>query len=128
MVKNFDMSKAVKDAVWDVTPWSDVEARNLQSTAQRVLSDHYGHSKPDPDNCGACASMMPSKAGAWDDPTDTRPNYAGWLRIYVEARRAVPEAWYLAEIAEAQRTNLAYYQAIQRSIKTFGIYISKGGK
>lgn len=132
MIKNFDATRQVKELVSGVEPWTDAEARQLSAIARRCLTQHdCGGSRRqlERDNCGACVLMGLDRTAdelrAMQADPETRPNYAGWLRVYVEARREVPGAWYVAEMTEAEKDNPAYYNAILRSIKTFGIYIGK---
>ena len=48
------------------------------------------------------------------------PNYAGWARIYTEARRPIPVKWRKALARELLSDNAAYSNALRRSIATFG--------
>ncbi len=106
-----------------VKPWPAEEARRLRSIARHYLAAdrHYslsphipgsGHgSKPDPDNCEACAIRTGGREG---------PNVAGWARLFVEAQRPVPKKWREAFQRELDSDNRAYANALQRSIVTFG--------
>ena len=71
------------------------------------------------ENCGACTLARAGKDGT--DP-EQMPNYAGWLRVYVQAGEAVPQTWLEAEMVRAANENPAYYSAIMRDIATYGIH------
>lgn len=51
------------------------------------------------ENCGACV------LGGYGATDDDGPNYAGWARAYVQARRPVPSKWRNAFLAELGETN-----------------------
>jgi hypothetical protein len=96
-------------------PWSAEDTRRYENIARRIFSEsHYAtdHARhPDPDNCAACAIRMGGIEG---------PNYAGWARLYIEARRPIPKKWKSAFEAELSSDNQAYANALRRSIATFG--------
>ncbi len=94
--------------------WDADTARELQATAVRIFSDHGPHDDQlGRDNCGACA------LGTFTE--QDRPDYAGWVRLWIAAGWRVPRQHYEAEIAEAQQENLSYYEAILRDVETFGL-------
>jgi hypothetical protein len=95
------------------SPWPADEASSLRSSARNCWQHYdYPHRK-DVDNCGACALEAMS---------DTEPpNYAGWLRIYLELGRAIPRQHYHAEMEYAERENPRYRDAIMRDIATYGL-------
>ena len=77
------------------------------------------------ENCGACVLGGYRPRDDWGDPeldTDAAgPNYAGWARIYVEARRVIPKRWEAAFLAQLHTPdNLRYAEAVARSVVTFG--------
>lgn len=79
-------------------------------------------------NCGACVLGGYEPPDGWEPGTKgaTRhqgPNCAGWARIYVEARHAIPCKWAKAFEQERKSDNVAYAAALERSIATFGGYI-----
>jgi hypothetical protein len=96
-------------------PWSADESRQHSNTARHILLEtHYApdHARnPDPDNCAACAIRMGGAEG---------PNYAGWARIYIEAKKPIPGKWRGAFERELASDNKAYANALRRSIATFG--------
>lgn len=122
-------------------PWAPAERRAHEGAALRVLagdgSRGHGHQlrftpaqreeeELTRDNCGPCVlrgwNELP---GA--DPAERRrnprlrPNYAGWARLYVEARRPVPDRWRDAFTAELNGDNERYVAALSRSLATFGV-------
>lgn len=110
-------------------PWDDEERRKLRNTALQCLTRHDHdfrfRSKADANlcraNCGAC--VLNGYRDRDDDEHDPKsgPNYAGWARIYVEARRMIPRKWTAAFLAEFSRTdNLAYVEALRRDVASFG--------
>lgn len=111
-------------------PWSDEEAAKLASLARQVLAgdafhkrghDGYGADVLTRENCGACV------LAGYEDPSGEQtvdrdgPNYAGWARLYVEARRPIPERWRQAFDRELHSDNAAYSAALARDIATFGV-------
>lgn len=93
-----------------VTPWYSSEAMKLRNTARYLMNDHGPHDDQlARDNCGACA------LGRFD--------YAGWLRVYVEAGLPVPRDRFVEELERARTENELYYRAILRDIVTFGITV-----
>jgi len=102
------------DTVSGMDMWDSPTARSLQARARRIFADHGPHDgQLERDNCGACA------VAAYTEQTP--PNYAGWLRVWIEAGRPVPRQHYETEIAQAQVENVGYYEAILRDVETFGI-------
>ena len=96
-------------------PWDDDKRRHLIATARQCWHHYPGHTT-DPhrlDNCAGCALERHNRAEA--------PNYAGWLRIYIELGKPVYRHHYNREIEYALEGNRAYYDAIMRDIATFGI-------
>ena len=91
-------------------PWTDKEAAGFRQTAIREYYRHsYQHgARRDPDNCAACALQMRPE-----------PNYAGWLRVYIQAGVRPNTRAALKEIERAQSENERYYQAILRDIRTY---------
>lgn len=49
------------------------------------------------------------------------PNYAGWARVYVEARKPIPQKWKQAFEAERKSDNKAYAAALEEVIAHFGV-------
>lgn len=109
-------------------PWSTEEARHHHATALQCLTRHdhpiTDHSQLTRENCGACVLGGYRPRGGWGDPeTDAPnagPNYAGWARIYVEAGHPIPLKWRKA-FADQGSDNRAYYDALGRSLVTFGV-------
>lgn len=97
----------------EVKPWSEAEARNFGAIARRFFTEGhaYEHSGVDTDNCGFCALTHGDADG---------PNYAGWARLYIEAKRPIPAKWKDAFQRELDSDNRAYAEALKRSIVTFG--------
>ncbi len=93
-------------------PWSADEARQHGSIARRMFSEghSYPHKGVDADNCGYCALTHGDADG---------PNYAGWARLYIEAKRPIPRQWEGAFQRELD-SDKAYSHALRRSIVTFG--------
>lgn len=93
--------------------WDESQRVNLGAISRHLLADHsYNHMKRDPDNCGACAL----------NPCDgTSPNYAGWARVYVEAKKPIPADWLIEELTE--NDNISYLEALAKSVNTFGLQV-----
>lgn len=111
-------------------PWPSDKARDYAAMSRNCLTDH-GHGwrfdsteerEMTRENCGACVL-----AGYGQKPAEEGPNYAGWARIYVEARRPVPADWRGAFRRELASDNGAYAHALRRSIATFGVTFTDGG-
>ena len=107
--------------------WSDEERGRLQNIARRLFSDHYtGHSVR-PDHRDECAGCVLS---GWRGSKDVRaewnvrsngPNYAGWARFYVQARRLIRDEWAPAFCRELESPDNELYRiALARDIATFG--------
>lgn len=100
--------------------WDADKAASQTRTAQYILLDHGPHSdRIARDNCAACAVNRYSATEA--------PGYAGWLRVYVQARKPVPVQHFNTEVLEAYRENEGYYAAILRDIATYGITFTDKG-
>jgi len=101
--------------------WSEAETKHLRNTAFAMLGEHWQHSNrlSERRECGACVLTK-------RDGTDKHapPNYAGWLRVYIQIHRTVPQTWFDAELSEAQADNQLYHDAILRDIATFGITLT----
>lgn len=96
--------------------WSAEEQRKIQSQAVQMFSEsHYPGCKGDPDNCGACAIRM-------EHPEYKSPNYSGFARLYVEARRTMKASWLCQELAD--NDNEAYKRCLIKSINTFGVSLT----
>jgi hypothetical protein len=100
-------------------PWDDEKRRQLHAQAvgiTRHSTHHPGGTaaqvKLARDNCGACALRTMTQQDA--------PNYAGWLRIYIQLGWPVLKQHYDSELRYAEAENPQYYAAIQRDIATFG--------
>ena len=108
-----DARKVGRPRLGDERAWSNHEAKTLAQSAQRMFSEghSYRHGGVDADNCSYCALTTGGDDG---------PNYAGWARLYVEARVPIPERWRAAFQREVDSGNKAYASALQRSIATFG--------
>lgn len=105
----------------DVPPW-DAETSTQQARLARQLLKCEGHGQWAGDvltreNCGACVLRgYGMTENGWD-----APNYAGWARIYVQARRPVPEAWRAAFLSELNDENERYRDALRRDVLTYGV-------
>ena len=109
----------------DADRWPNDKAAELQRIAASMFQRHEcggSHLLIMRENCQACClvkgELSPSKRTATKKQP---PNVAGWLRDYIQARRYVPVAWLLPELARAEIDNKAYYDAILRDIKTFDL-------
>lgn len=128
-------------------PWPATVARELAATARAILhdpnhpADHHGDwSDAAVSSCAVCelhgtrAAMYPSAdelpADDDDEPPARTPNYAGWERIYVQARVTIPDAWRPAFAwwltPEGEAENAAYAAALARDVATFGLHDQRG--
>jgi hypothetical protein len=97
--------------------WDPDTAKKLQATAVRIFSDHGPHTdEVERDNCPACAVS--------NFTDQDRPDYVGWVRLWIQAGWRVPRQHYEAEVAEAQQENRSYYEAIMRDVETFGVTLT----
>lgn len=124
-----------------VEPWDDADARHHAAMARNVLYGDEFHNQRGcvregrlgRENCGPCCLLGYEPRGGFGDGYSVKqhgPNYGGWLRIYVEARRPVPAEWrhlVAEEISQkgATHPNAHYARALARSIATFGIRFSR---
>lgn len=93
-------------------PWPTEKRRELHAQAVNV-SRHSSHADQIArDNCGACALSHQTMSDA--------PDYAGWLRIYIQLGWPMFRKHYNAELDYAEAENPQYYDAIMRDIATFG--------
>lgn len=114
--------ESVREMATKAEPWNEADAKGLRATSRALLARHdhgrefYGpeDEKLTRENCGACVLNGYGSHG-------TAPNYAGWLRVFIEAGRPVPALWLDTEMLDAQTWNPAYYSAILRSVATFGL-------
>lgn len=75
-------------------------------------------------SCGTCALLgwQPADDDEWPQG---RPNYAGWARVYVQAREPIPRAWMPAFVDELNEPeNDSYREALRRDVATFGYRIT----
>jgi hypothetical protein len=95
--------------------WTFEESNRLERSARREYFEHsYQHGRRrDPDNCAACA-LQAGTGKNWDGP-----NYAGWLRVYIEAGIRPNAKAALKEIERARTENPRYFDAILRDIRTY---------
>jgi len=95
-------------------PWDERERLRLIATARQCAKHSAYHTtdKLARENCGGCALRYTQKYA---------PNYAGWVRIYIELGWEVPRWHYERELEYARNENMAYHDAIMRDIETFGI-------
>lgn len=98
----------------DYQPWGADEKRRLEITARQCATHSQYHTtdKLARENCPGCALKYTQKHA---------PNYAGWVRIYIELGWEVPRWHYERELEYAREENPAYHNAIMRDIATFGI-------
>lgn len=107
------------------------EREQLRRMAMQSLYSH-GHSMSDKsrltrENCGACCLNGYHPRG---EKHDGRPNYSGWLRIYIQAGKRFDKNAAAIELAEARdggvyddytaSANLPYYNAILDDAEMFG--------
>jgi hypothetical protein len=125
----------MSDTKIDGDKWSTKETASLHNIAVRLFRCEWPHTQTDSDllvddaaidergECGACVlrGYLSSSAMADDMTAFDGPNYAGWARVYVEARKPIPSAWREAFESERNSDNKLYAEALERSIKTFGV-------
>lgn len=74
------------------------------------------------DSCGTCALL------GWGSHNEQHgtpaPNYAGWARVYVQAREPVPRQWFAAFVAELNDTNENYRDCLRRDVATYGFRLT----
>jgi hypothetical protein len=51
----------------------------------------------------------------------------GWAKLYVEAEEPIPEEWKDDFLEELTSPNLDYRQALEESVRWFGVRWEKGG-
>jgi hypothetical protein len=105
------------------TAWDEAEKRKLRAISIRLLIEHGGHPGRYSEHCAACVLSGYSPKYRRDEnyePERDGPDYAGWARVYVEAQRAIPAKWRNA-FADQGKDNRAYYDALGRSIMSFGV-------
>lgn len=110
-------------------PWDDPTRENEARMARAILRGDEGHQKGcasgafrvwERDTCGTCAALG---WGAHNEehPPHEGPNYAGWARVYVQAREPIPRAWMPAFLAHLNdEENDGYREALRRDVATFG--------
>lgn len=103
----------------EVEPYVGTDRDQLRAIARQLMSrhDHSAEDARDPlvrENCSACVLSAPLKARRWRSP-----NYAGWMRVYVEAGVRVPADRIIRELRRTD--NLAYVAALKRDLVTFSI-------
>lgn len=119
----------VRDLAASADKWPADIAKRERAIAQQMMNRH-DHDMPISrvpawerqmvwENCGACVLARTGRDG---NDAKQMPNYAGWLRCYIQAGEAVPQAWLEVELADAETSNPAYYKAILRDIATYGIH------
>lgn len=96
---------------WDAKKAADLRAQAADCAAHGSHADRIAR-----ENCPGCALRYSD---------DEAPDYAGWLRIYIELGRPVPRQHYDTEMAYAEKENTAYHDAIMRDVATFGIEWAK---
>lgn len=92
---------------WDEKKAADLRAQAADCAAHGSHADRIAH-----DNCPGCALRYSD---------DEAPDYAGWLRIYVQLGKPVPRQHYDTEMAYAEKDNPPYRDAVLRDVATFGI-------
>lgn len=111
----------------EARPWVPSEAQRHRNTAENCLCRHdHGNDRSQlaRENCGACClgGYRPRvKDDEW--PKDA-PNYAGWVRIYIEAGRSIPPRFaraFVHELSPGLTDNSLYRDACLRSLATYGI-------
>lgn len=122
-------------------PWTADSGRyntpdQLGAMARQVFNDPYHmrrtcyiEGRLGRENCGACVLGGYEPRGGYEDGYKVKrdgPNYAGWARMYVEARRMVPANWRDAFTRELNSDNHAYADALARSVVTFGVAFTDG--
>lgn len=108
------------------TPGNENDAMNNRIALQ--LLNRHDHNPSDKStltrqNCGAC--ILNGYLGQYErgqgQKVSDGPNYAGWARVYVQARRIIPRKWNKAFHAELNSDNTAYAKALQRDVEVFGV-------
>lgn len=100
------------DGVTTYQPWDEKKAADLRAQAADCAA-HNGHGDAlARENCPGCALRYSD---------DEAPDYAGWLRIYIELGRPVPRRHYDTEMVYAEKENPPYHTAVLRDVATFGI-------
>lgn len=124
-------------ATVEAAPWpADVAASLERSARQMFYGDDWHNSggcrregRLGRENCGVCCLLGYEPRGGFGDGYSVRregPNYSGWARLYVEARRPIPAKWREAFRRELARdANHAYADALARSVVTFGARFSR---
>lgn len=79
---------------------------------------HYGHSEPDPLNCGACALTIPQLI-------DGRMgiNYSGWPLSYMSNGIRIPEKFHKYLVEEFNSDNHVYLENLKTKLKEHGYNI-----
>jgi hypothetical protein len=107
-----------------ISTWTPKEALYHATCATGCIAKHdHPAGEQDAlvlDNCGACA-LEGRKVGDDHEPRVEGPNYSGWARMYVEAKRPIPLMWRGAFARELASDNQAYADALRKSIMTFGV-------
>lgn len=98
-----------------VKPWTEREKQALHLIAKVAFTQHTHEDECDElskINCSACRLV--------NSDLDS-PNVAGWERMYIEARKPIPEKWKEAfQRALFDTSNTLYLSTLRRSIATFG--------
>jgi hypothetical protein len=105
------------------------ESDAMQNRIALQLLNRHDHNPSDKspltrESCGACVlgGYIPRyMAGEEGYKKSDGPNYAGWARVYIQARRVIPRKWNKAFHAELESDNTAYASALQRDIEVFGV-------
>jgi hypothetical protein len=109
----------------DAEPWDAETARRERAIAQQLLTRHDGHGRTqlERENCAACVLHGYEPRGGFDDDIRVKkvgPNYAGWLRVWVQACGYIPSKFNAGVKYElATNDNQAYMDALKRDIVTF---------
>lgn len=103
--------------------WEAEQAKHLRNTARQCYMVHDcggNRSVEVRENCGACCLGGYYPYTKRHRVREEGPNYAGWLRTYIQLGIVPPASWQKAVWSELKRVdNPAYLDALRRDIVTF---------
>jgi hypothetical protein len=115
---------------WKLTeaePWDRKTAEQLAAQARQLMRCEQFGNHQHRDQCGACVLRgYLSKSAKADGQKDSDgPNYAGWARVYVQAKQPIRREWIAAFEGQRNSENKAYAAALERDLATFGVEFLK---
>lgn len=117
-----NIRKYLREWAGSAEPWTREEAASLKNIALSLYTRHDcgGSRRIDMrENCGACVLSGYAPYGEKKALRQTGPNYAGWLRLYVQMNR-LPSKWRRATKREIETNdNQTYLAALKRDVVTF---------